>query len=244
MAFNLHSLMLIGGLADKYKWKRPVPIVCMGYPDILIAPNELRAAFDFTEDPVIRADSEAVLAWHGIKHDGPAEVVESTWLLRQLGFDPSYIDIHAARGGEIIVDMNEPLPADLRGKFAIVYDAGGLEHYFNVGQAVRNCLDLCEVGGIIYHGNPHVAFNHGFFNFCPTFYHDFYKQNGHELIMPATLLSRGVPGGAVPWVGRYFLQQLGDTWIQVLIRKANDAVAKWPIQSKYVQNPSLQGRLQ
>lgn len=246
MAFSIHSLQLITDIAHRETWAPLIPIVCMGYPDVLIAPEILQAKFTLPAKLKIREDSEAVMAWHGLKmHDGgEARVVESTWLLRALGFEPSYIDITPARGGEIIVDMNEPIPEDLRGKFKIVYDAGGLEHYFNVGQGVRNILDMCDVGGIIFHGNPHIACNHGFYNFCPTFYYDFYHQNGHRLMGGATLLQNGVPAGDVQFTGRYMMQRLGETWIQVLVRKQHDKPAKWPMQSKYVQNPMLQGRLQ
>lgn len=248
MAFNVHSLALIIALAEAEGWPKPWSIVCMGYPDVLIAPELVRKRFGLTGKLQIREDSVAVLAWHGLKlaEDAAPEVVESTWLLEQLGFQPFYLDIHQARGGEILQDMNEGLTglaAEAAGTFDIVYDAGGMEHYFNVGQAVKNILDLAKVGGIIYHGNPHIACNHGFYNFCPTFYWDFYRQNGHEFVMPPQLLVSGVPVGGVQWSGRYRMQHVTETWIQVLVKKMHGKRAKWPTQSKYVQNPSLQGRL-
>ncbi len=245
MAFSLHSLKLIIDLAKDLP--RPVSIVCMGYPDVLISPAVLRkeiAQFGLSK-LAIREDSAQVMAWHGLRvPDGDVpQIVESTALLRDLGFAPRYVDIVAARGGEIIMDMNEPLAEALAGQFDIVYDAGGMEHYFNVGQAVKNILAFAKVGGAIYHGNPFLACNHGFYNFCPVFYHDFYRQNGHELIGACVALKNGMPAGQLPLLGRFRLLDPTEMWLQVLVRKKHAGAPKWPTQTKYIENPGLQGRL-
>lgn len=45
-----------------------------------------------------------------------------------------------------------------------------------------NMAGVLNEGGVIIHENPHLMANHGFYNLNPTFFHDFYKDNGFELI--------------------------------------------------------------
>ncbi len=48
----------------------------------------------------------------------------------------------------------------------------------NVGQAMKNLASTVKGGGIIFQATPLNSFNHGFYNMCPTFYYDFYEENG------------------------------------------------------------------
>jgi len=53
----------------------------------------------------------------------------------------------------------------------VVLDAGTMEHCFNVGQTIRNIVDMTKVGGFVIHLNPMTMINHGFFNYHPRFFH-------------------------------------------------------------------------
>lgn len=243
MAFSAYSL----GLVKQWAAMKPkgARIVCLGYPDMLVAPVDLGRILDCAHDIVpVRADSASILAWHGLQGNQVmgGMVAESDWVLRRLGLDPTYVDVHEARGGEFRQDLNFVLHPDLAERFDIVYDAGTLEHCFNVAGAVANVLAMAKVGGFIYHGNPHNVGNHGFFNFCPTFYHDFYTQNGHELITPGCeVLLDGAPVGVLPSVGRYRLTLERETWLMARVVKKHDRAAVWPTQTKYIENPNLAG---
>jgi hypothetical protein len=53
----------------------------------------------------------------------------------------------------IIHDMNNPLPAELKGKFSVMADAGTLEHVFNYPTAIKYYMQLLKLGGVYIH-NP------------------------------------------------------------------------------------------
>ena len=116
-----------------------------------------------------------------------------------------------------------------------------MEHCFNVGQAVRNILEMAKVGGFVIHLNPMTMINHGFFNFSPTFYHDFYGQNGHQLMAPICGVS--VKGIKVNYqkVDHTRRERVPESMTMVLsvARKQNANAPIWPMQSKYLKNPTL-----
>jgi hypothetical protein len=81
------------------------------------------------------------------------------------------IDVSDYQGATVLHDMNEPVGDSLKERFSLVLDAGSLEHVFDVRQAIKNCMDLLEVGGHfigITTGNNFLG--HGFYQFSPEFY--------------------------------------------------------------------------
>ena len=244
MAINEYTLQMLKSWADQKG--RGARIASLGYPDMLIPTNRIRAVLGLDGDVGIplRADGESILAWHGLL-EHPAydrQVADADWVLRRMGLDPTYVDVHEVRGGEIRQDLNMRLNPILFEKFDIVYDAGTLEHCFNIAQAIENVLAMAKVGGFIYHGNPHNVGNHGFFNLAPTFYHDFYTQNGHDLVAPGCeMIHGGEPVGILPSVGRYRLTFEVETWIMACAVKKHDSVPHYPTQTKYIENPDLAG---
>ena len=217
-------------------------VCCLGYPDVLVSEEQARHILG-TETAArleYRADSDQILAWHRLasKLD---RVIDARSLFAAMGMQFTVIDLVASRGGERIVDLNHPVAADLVGGFDIVLDAGTMEHCFNVGQAIRNILDMAKVGGFVVHLNPMTMINHGFFNFSPTFYHDFYGQNGHQLVAPI----HGVAVNGID-VTSYKLdhvrrQSVTDPngMVMCVVRKSHDRAPTWPMQSKYLNNPTL-----
>ncbi|MET0332865.1 MAG: hypothetical protein ABW190_01230 [Rhizobacter sp.] len=84
-----------------------------------------------------------------------------------------------------IHDMNLPWPdrSAQRGAFDAVLDFGCLEHVFNFPVAWRNVIDLCKVGGHVFHSLPaNNLSGHGFYQFSPELFFNLYQpQNGFEL---------------------------------------------------------------
>jgi hypothetical protein len=84
-------------------------------------------------------------------------------------------------------------------------------------------------------------YNHGFFNFNPTFYHDWYTQGGNTIAMPyfamfgPVLASKVAPMDPVQ---RPRDVPMGSVML-VAARKDNDRVPPWPMQTKYKQNSEL-----
>ena len=216
-----------------------IKLLSLGYIDFLASRAEVANAFgaEVAEAVAFRDDSSAINAWH----NSSASVLDADTLFHALGFEPHYLDVAVIRGGEIVQDLNEPLAPHLVGAFDFVIDSGTLEHCFNVAQAVANVAMAVRVGGVVHHGNPLVMINHGFYNFSPAFYHDFYRANGFEIV---DMYSVEQPPGQVRLQRLHGVQRVKfkdpiEKVIQVLVRKVEEKPITWPTQTKYVQNPTL-----
>ena len=153
-------------------------VVSLGYPDILVNKSDIAGVFgdEFVKELQFREDSDAILRWHNMQ-DKIDEVADSYHFFELLGYHLDVIDIESARGNEIILNLNDPMPSSLMEQYHLVLDAGTLEHCFNIAQAQKNISEMVVEGGYIMQGNPLNWFNHGFYNLNPTFYYDFYQQN-------------------------------------------------------------------
>lgn len=221
---------------------RPIKMVSLGYPDILVPESTLREFLsdEAMESLTYRPDSKQIAKWHGLLSDLD-RVPEAIDLFRHMGVELSIIDFQEVRGDEIIVDLNFPISDDLRGKYDIVYDGGTMEHCFNISQAVANILGMAKVGGHVIHGNPLTMINHGFYNLSPTFYHDFYIQNGHKLASHVVATrNQGLETEAIKMHPTQKNPGMPiDAGVGVVIKKCNDEPTKFPVQSKYLAAPKL-----
>jgi SAM-dependent methyltransferase len=93
------------------------------------------------------------------------------------------IDASAYEGATLLHDMNLPLPAEVARSYDAVLDFGCLEHVFDFPTAWRNCIDLCRVGGHVFHSLPaNNLAGHGFYQFSPELFFNLYReQNGFAL---------------------------------------------------------------
>jgi SAM-dependent methyltransferase len=95
---------------------------------------------------------------------------------------PETLDVSEYEAADHIHDLNEPVPEALKGRFGLIVDGGTLEHVFDVPQALRNIKTMLRPGGRIIHNNPMSNWaEHGYYQFSPTLFHDFYVTNGFEL---------------------------------------------------------------
>lgn len=221
-------------------------LISFGYPDALVRRQDLETVLGAAACQAIgwRADGEGVLRWHGLagQLDG---VPDSASLFRAIGFELEFSDITTVRGGERIVDLNEPLPSELIGRYDVVYDGGTLEHCFNVAQGFKNAALACKVGGYVININPMNVFNHGFFNFSPTFYADFYSDNGFQI--QDIVMMHGHYGTLNPPQivkldpFKRFHEAPANSTIMALVRKVEDRPIVWPVQRKYRLSPGLKG---
>jgi hypothetical protein len=91
-----------------------------------------------------------------------------------------YVDIYPDEDGRY-VDLNLPLPADEACReYDLVINPGTLEHCMDFFQAFKNANSYVrEGGGWIFHSLPCNGFvNHGFYQLSPTFFLDYYQENG------------------------------------------------------------------
>jgi hypothetical protein len=133
----------------------------------------------------------AVFREHGVDvTDGDIRTMRSASdgyaeeFLRTLGAQATCsIDASGYEGASLVHDMNLPIAAELRGKFSAVIDGGTLEHIFNFPTAIRNCMELLEVGGHFFSQTMANNFmGHGFYQFSPElFYRVFSAENGFQV---------------------------------------------------------------
>jgi SAM-dependent methyltransferase len=88
------------------------------------------------------------------------------------------LDCSDYEGAEITFDLNNPLDEKLHARADVLIDGGTLEHVFDVRQALANVSLLVKPGGRIIHMSPANNYaNHGFYQFSPTLYADYYRAN-------------------------------------------------------------------
>lgn len=91
------------------------------------------------------------------------------------------LDVSDWEGADYIWDINQPIPAALERRFGLIVDGGMLEHVFDVKEAFRNVSRMLMPGGRVIHMSPGSNYvEHGFYQFSPTLFYDYYRANGFE----------------------------------------------------------------
>lgn len=103
-----------------------------------------------------------------------------------LGIDKkNYFDIDKFNFDKpkITHDLQEPITSKYNDFFNLIIDSGTIEHIFDIKSVMFNIARITKVGGYVLHFSPtHNFINHGFYQLSPTFFHDFYSQNGFEIV--------------------------------------------------------------
>ena len=241
MAINSPVLDMLKQVASQLP--APKRMLCLGYPDMLVTPAQIEktCGADVLAATQWRDDSDSILRWHNLR-GAMDRVAESRSLFAAMGIETDFVDIVASRGFEIVLDLNEPATPELADKYDIVYDGGTMEHCFNVAQVMMNILDFAKVGGFIIHVNPINYYNHGFFNFNPTFYHDWYGQAGNQVVSPFYAMHGPVlPSRLAVLDAVKSFAAPERSVMMVAARKVSPARPKWPTQAKYLRNSELRG---
>lgn len=155
------------------------------------------------------------------------------------------IDYSDYEGASVIRDLNQPLPQFLQKKYSIVFDGGTLEHVFNFPQAIKNCMDMLEVGGHFLSITPtNNLCGHGFYQFSPELFFSVFSEK-HGFVIK--LLAMGVEQdaeGITEWYQvndpktvkrRVTLRNSQPTHIMIIAQKITDTenISLQPIQSDY-----------
>jgi hypothetical protein len=204
-------------------------VASMGYPDIIARRKDLESVLGSNIYRLkYRKDSSEISQWHKVKLDIP----DAHSFFELQGATLDVFDVVEHRGGEIVVDLNYPVEAAGRRPYDFVLDIGTLEHCFNIGQAALNMAALLAAGGLIFHENPFNWANHGFYNINPTWYADFYRQDGFELLDMRMIARDGMYVENVPPTKR-FMFMAAEANMAVLARRNVVRPIGFPVQSKY-----------
>lgn len=113
------------------------------------------------------------------------QVFNDKKLFRVLGFDSvSAIDFDDSEGAEIIHDLNIIGPdEEHRGYFDVIYNNGTMEHIFHTPNFLENIFLYLKEGGVVIHSAPiNNQTEHGFYQFSPTLFYDFYTENRYDIL--------------------------------------------------------------
>jgi SAM-dependent methyltransferase len=111
-------------------------------------------------------------------------------LFKAIGFSNVFsLDVSPYEGADFVWDLNYPVGNELAGRFDFIYDGGTIEHIFNFPQVLENLHKLLKPEGYIFHESPANNFvDHGFYQFSPSVFHDYYTANGYQIV--SSLLCR------------------------------------------------------
>jgi hypothetical protein len=139
-------------------------------------------------------------------------------------------------------DFNLPIGDELKSRFTCVLDGGTLEHIFNFPVAIKNCMEMLEVGGHFLAITPTNNFpGHGLYQFSPElFFRVFCPANGFEMVK--VVLYEDVPGSqwyevSDPEAVKYRVTfvNTAPSYLGIIARRthATAVFASYPQQSDY-----------
>ena len=115
---------------------------------------------------------------------GGMEITDQLFF-RSMGFDElKSLDVSTFEDADFAFDLNDTgIRPVVGGEFDWVLDAGTMEHVFHVPNVLKNMFDALKVGGCAIHISPSNNLgDHGFFQFSPMFFYQYYRQNNFDLL--------------------------------------------------------------
>ena len=118
-----------------------------------------------------------IISWKGTKKD---KNINADYLMKLLGSKKTQCcDVSSYEKPDFILDLNKPVPKSMHNKFNNVVDTGTFEHVFNTPQVLDTyCKILKKKGYLVISTTCSNLIDHGFYSFSPTFFFDYFEQNG------------------------------------------------------------------
>ncbi len=111
------------------------------------------------------------------------------------------VDASTFEGSTYAFDLNHEGLADQLGKqYDVIIDSGTAEHIFHLPNFLKNIVDCLKVGGVAIHFLPVNNFvDHGFYQFSPTLFYDFYRANDFSTLEMMLIFSCDEFGNNLTW---------------------------------------------
>lgn len=195
MGLTSSNLQFILKKSKKYKFSGP--ILTFGNQDIYATAENIRRWAK--EDGILLSEPRTILS--STSGDVPTinkeakEYIHARTFFEFLGIsEEEYYDIDKFDFDrpKIIHDLQYPVESRYHDFFNLIVDSGTLEHIFDVRAVMENIVQMTKTGGYVLQFIPAQNFlNHGFYQFSPTFFYDFYTQNGFEIVESYIVEIRG-----------------------------------------------------
>lgn len=97
-----------------------------------------------------------------------------------LGVTFHSLDASDFEAADVVFDLNSAdTPPELCERWDVAVDHGTMEHVFHLPNMLANVFRMLKPGGRVVHSSPGNNFlDHGFYQFSPTFFADYYGANG------------------------------------------------------------------
>jgi len=105
-------------------------------------------------------------------------------IFHTLGFEHlESMDYSDYEWANIIHDLNDTnVSKNMIGKYDFIIDAGTIEHVFNLRNVLENIYKMLKIGGTFFFHQPTFdGLNHGYYNFSPCLFHDYFKVNNYQI---------------------------------------------------------------
>ena len=245
MGVDLHNLHFLAHAQDLgVRYDRTLAI---GRQAVFVDPRELQAFRTLRRLPALNAPP--VPAGRPMYF----EPLMQQWFGAQ---QADSVDASAYESATFVHDMNLAWPTDVtqsahaaqRGQYDAVLDFGCLEHVFDFPTAWRNCVDLCRVGGHLFHALPaNNLSGHGFYQFSPELFFNLYQPERGFQVKAVFFAQKADPSTwwrvASPMAvkRRVNLRNSHEVYLLVLAQKLREVgPLPAPQQSDYAQDEWLQ----
>ena len=220
------------------------PILTLGRQNVYATLDEVRQlliseGITPTNLPSGEGTRTNIPSWFGTPYENNTSDVA---FFRLLGAtDIMALDYSNFENAEIVHNLNYPVPDELCNRFDLIVDGGTIEHVFDVRQSLMNIALMLKPGGRIIHLSPASNYvNHGFYQFSPTLFYDYYAANDF-VNLKGFIVEHDIHYASRPWEffevgveGRFASNQALAT-VFVAEKSINSTVDKVPMQSYYTQ---------
>lgn len=189
MGIKFHDVELF---ADTFRRVPPPPnaaLLTLGVQDVYFSYPDLAAFLKEKAIPSRDLSPADILPTTGMAWAPQKDrdhLIHQKSLFAALGFAPDRVrsmDASNYESPDFVHDLNTPVPASLHDQFDVIFDGGTLEHVFSARDAFFNMAAMLKIGGLAIHHAPVDWPDHGFYNFNPTLFRDFYAANGFDEIL-------------------------------------------------------------
>ena len=145
----------------------------------------------------------------------------------------------------IIHDLNQPVPEQYKNRFSAIVDGGTIEHVFNFPVAIKNCMEMLQVGGHYIGITPaNNTMGHGLYQFSPELLYNIFREENGFAVKKMIIVTQETNGNTSAWYevqdprkakSRVLLTNTKPTYLMVLAEKKSiqPIFQKPPQQSDY-----------